>query len=97
VLDQFPLATRHLYKPEHLQAGGYDSHNREGVRVFHHLVSLSIGAVQVGSGNAVYAHTNHQLAELAAQAKAQAKKIQGNALFIERRALTGSQNDMPNP
>jgi EAL domain-containing protein (putative c-di-GMP-specific phosphodiesterase class I)/GGDEF domain-containing protein len=92
VLDQFPLATRHLYKPEHLQAGGYDGHNREGVRVFHHLVSLSIGAVQVGSANAVYAHTNHQLAELAAQAKAQAKKIQGNALFVDRRALPDSHS-----
>ena len=84
ILDKFPLATRHLYRPEHLQAGGYSGHNREGDQVFHRLVSLSIGAVTVDTA---LPFSSHQLAEFAAQAKSQAKKMAGNALFVERRSL----------
>lgn len=89
VLDQFPLATQHLYRQEHLQAGGYQGYSREGASVFHHLVSLSIGAVKVDAGHTVLPYSSHQLAEFAAQAKAQAKKMPGNALFVERRSLLG--------
>jgi diguanylate cyclase (GGDEF)-like protein len=86
VLDAFLPATRHLYRPEHLQAAGYDAHNREGAWVFHGLVSLSIGAVTIDTA---LPFSSYQLAEFAAQAKAQAKKTPGNSLFQERRSLLG--------
>ncbi|MGE4369512.1 MAG: GGDEF domain-containing protein [Burkholderiaceae bacterium] len=84
ILDGFLPSTRHLYRQEHLAAQGYLAENRAGQRVFHGLVSVSIGAVRVPPSPAL---STHQLAEFAARAKTQAKKQAGNALFIERRAL----------
>jgi diguanylate cyclase (GGDEF)-like protein len=84
VLDQFTLATAHLYKPEHLAAGGYVTENRQGAEVFHPLVSFSMGVVQVDTA---LPYSSYQIAEFAAQAKTEAKKIAGNSLFIEQRSL----------
>jgi len=84
LLNQFAPSTSRLYKPEHLAAGGYVTENRQGVEVFHPLVSFSMGVVQV---DAALPYSSHQIAEFAAQAKSEAKKIPGNSLFVERRAL----------
>jgi diguanylate cyclase (GGDEF)-like protein len=85
VLERFAPATAHLYKEEHLAAGGYVTENRQGAPVFHGLVTLSLGVVQVSTALAC---SSHQLAEAAAMAKTQAKKLPGNSLFVERRALS---------
>ncbi|NGM85908.1 GGDEF domain-containing protein [Parapusillimonas sp. SGNA-6] len=85
VLARFSPATAHLYKEEHLAAGGYVTENRQGAPVFHGLVTLSLGVVQVSTALAC---SSHQLAEAAAMAKIQAKKLPGNSLFVERRALS---------
>lgn len=84
VIDGFSAATRGLYRPEHLEAGGYLATNRQGQEVFQNLLTISLGIVWV-TGDRQYSSTH--IAELASRAKTQAKKVSGNALFIERRAL----------
>ncbi len=84
ILDQFYQATAHLYEPEHLERGGYVTENRQGVEVFHGLVSISLGVVEV---NMALPFSSHHIAEFAAVAKSEAKKIPGNSLFVERRSL----------
>src|SRR5690606_23677585 len=63
LLAQFTPATAHLYKAEHLVAGGYVTENRQGAAVFHGLVTLSLGVVQVSTALSC---SSHQLAEAAA-------------------------------
>lgn len=82
ILDELARELEPLYLSEHLQAGGYLAENRQGVPVFHPLVSLSLGVVTVDRPEL---YSGSLIAELATSAKAQAKKIQGNALFVERR------------
>jgi diguanylate cyclase (GGDEF)-like protein len=80
--EAFAAAIPHHYSSEHRLRGGFASEDRRGRRVFHPLISLSLGAVQVEPGRFV---SHHQIAAAAAEAKRQAKKIPGNSLFIERR------------
>lgn len=84
IVDGFAAATCSLYRPEHLEARGYMAVNRLGQEVFHPLLSISLGIVQVPADRSC---SSIQIAELATAAKAQAKKIRGNAMFVERRAL----------
>ncbi len=87
IVADFPGATRGLYRSEHLSAGGYVATNRQGQELFHQLLSISLGIVQVDGG---LPYSSTQIAEMAASAKSQAKKVSGNALFVERRALPES-------
>ncbi|MDS1140224.1 GGDEF domain-containing protein [Pusillimonas sp. SM2304] len=84
VLDRFSGETAPFYRPEHVEAGGYVTENRQGVEVFHPLISISLGVVKV---NTALPYSSYQIAEFAALAKSEAKKIAGNSLFIERRSL----------
>ncbi|MER1968137.1 GGDEF domain-containing protein [Castellaniella sp. GW247-6E4] len=61
---------------------GYMAEDRVGHRRCYTLPSLSLGAVRVEPG--AY-DSHHQIARAATEAKAQAKKQGGNALFIDRR------------
>ncbi|MFX7816454.1 hypothetical protein ABTK28_21105, partial [Acinetobacter baumannii] len=63
----------------------YYTEDRQGNRVFHPLVSLSLGSVKIEPSQ--YS-SPHQIASAATRAKKEAKKIQGNSLFIERRIPT---------
>lgn len=83
VLDQFYKATAHLYKPIHLAEGGYLAEDRQGLSVFHRLISISLGVVEI---NMALPYSSYQVAEFAALAKSEAKKIAGNSLFVERRS-----------
>jgi EAL domain-containing protein (putative c-di-GMP-specific phosphodiesterase class I)/GGDEF domain-containing protein len=68
--------------PEDLRNGGYAGENRRGEAVFHATPTLSIGALQIFSGD----YESHQaISAAAANAKKYAKKIPGSSLFIERR------------
>jgi diguanylate cyclase (GGDEF)-like protein len=82
ILAQFASAARVLYSPDDLAAGGYVTEDRHGNRVFTPLVSLSIGVVHVDPQRF---STHHQISSAAAVAKKEAKKIEGNSLFVERR------------
>lgn len=82
MLDNFDVATRAFYYDEDRERGGYYTEDRQGNRVFHPLVSLSLGAVKIEPSQ--YS-SPHQIAAAATRAKMQAKKSPGSKLFIERR------------
>ena len=84
MLHAFTLATRRFYSNAHLAQGGYMTTNRQGVKTFVDLVSMSLGVVQIDS---MASPNSYQIAEAATSAKSEAKKIRGNSLFIERRKL----------
>ena len=82
ILEAFSeCVARHLNEAD-LAAGGYVSEDRRGNQVFHPLLSLSLGVVRVEVGQY---ESHHQIAAAAADAKKQAKKLNGNSLFVERR------------
>ena len=83
-LARFAEAIPVLFKPKHVINGGYFSENRQGQKVFHPLISLSIGAVVIEPG----IFSSHQaISTLTTDAKKQAKNLPGNSLFVERRNL----------
>ena len=82
LMDDFSEMIGRHYQAEVLANGGYISEDRRGRKIFHSLVSLSIGAVRAQAGR--YS-SHHQIAAAAAEAKKEAKKMPHNSLFIERR------------
>lgn len=83
MLAAFESAIQHYYSIDDRDRGGYIGEDRQGRKVFHALISLSLGVVKVSPGQ-YYSH--HQIATAAADAKKQSKKIHGNSLFIDRRS-----------
>ena len=82
VLARFSDEIMPFFKPTHRDQKGYFSINRKGQRVFHSLVTLSIGAVVVRPG---IFNSHHEISTIATSAKQQAKYMVGNSLFIEKR------------
>jgi len=78
-----------LYKPEHVQGGGFDAPDREGQWRHHDLLSLSIGVVAVPA-DARTRLDSARLAELASRAKYEAKKTRGFSMVV-----TGLENRRP--
>jgi EAL domain-containing protein (putative c-di-GMP-specific phosphodiesterase class I)/GGDEF domain-containing protein/CBS domain-containing protein len=87
MLNEFAGAIPGFFNPEDASRGGYFSEDRQGKKIFYPLVSLSIGAHRIEPGQ-YYSH--HQIAFATAEAKKQAKKINGNSLFIDRRKDAGA-------
>ncbi len=85
-LRSFEQAASLLFKEVHLDAGGYVSEGRDGQVKFHPLTSLSIGAIQVSPGQFM---SHHEVSAAMSDAKKMAKKIPGNSLFVEQRAING--------
>ena len=83
MLARFGESVSSVYSDADIERGGYLSEDRQGKKVFYPLISLSLGTIKVDTGQ-YYSH--HQIATAATEAKKQAKKIQGNSLFIDRRA-----------
>lgn len=92
VLDEFDEAIQTFFSAEHREAGGYCTENRRGDKEFHPLLSLSIGALKVEPERYP---SHHEISAAAADAKKQAKKILGSALFIERRLPESQDRVMP--
>ncbi|MDF2491164.1 MAG: putative diguanylate cyclase/phosphodiesterase & domain [Pseudomonas sp.] len=87
LLEAFARQCQRFYRSEHLEAGCFVSHDRLGRRDTFALLSLSIGVVQVHPETAG-ALDAELLADLASQAKRQAKDIAGSSLhLIDTRAL----------
>lgn len=82
ILDRFSVKVAAFFSTDDRERGGYFTEDRQGKRIFHPLTSLSLGVVDVKPGT--YASV-HQVAAAAGEAKKQAKKTPGNALFAERR------------
>lgn len=85
LLQQFGSAIQEFYSHEDRERGGYLAENRQGKKVFHALISLSIGAVTIENG---LFQSHHQVSVAMAEAKKQAKKSLGNSLFVDRRLRT---------
>lgn len=99
-LAAFATMVPGFYDEEDLLAGGIRASNRKGNPTFFGLISLSIG---VAIPDIERCHNYFDVATLASQAKKEAKKQEGNSLFISRRrfvhpaeklsGVTASQND----
>ena len=83
LLDKFGTVAPGLYKDIDRERGSILAEDRQGKKVFHDILSISIGAVMVEAGQYT---SYHQVSSAAAVAKKMAKKQKGNSLFVERRA-----------
>ena len=79
--EDFQSQCRRFYRPEHLQAGSFSSHNRQGQHQEFPLLSLSLGVVHLRPEACAQLDAN-QLADLASQAKHHAKAVPGYSLHI---------------
>lgn len=82
ILERFAEISKWFYSEEERARGGMEVEDRLGNHTFQPLMSISIGAVISSSEHFA---SPHDVSSTAAIAKKQAKKIMGNALFIERR------------
>ncbi len=74
--QRFQVLCRQLYKPEHIQAGGFHAPDRDGEWRWYDLLSLSIGVLDLPVDASEKVNAS-QLAELASRNKHEAKKIRG--------------------
>lgn len=82
MLLEFDRSVRSFFDPGHLAAGGFEMTGRSGEQVRFPLTSLSVGVVRVGPGQYP---SHYEVGSATAEAKKQAKKQAGTALFVERR------------
>lgn len=82
VLNTFEETIGGFYHAADRNQGGLWGKDRQGEAVFFPLLSLSIGVVQP---DPLHCRSHHDVAVLATDAKHQAKRQAGNALFIDRR------------
>ncbi len=83
LLERFGAIAPGLYKDTDRKRGSILAEDRQGKKVFHDILSISIGAVMIEAGQYT---SYHQVSSAAAVAKKMAKKQKGNSLFVERRA-----------
>ncbi len=94
ILRHFEREARALYNAQDLANGGIYAQDRQGNSQFFPLLTLSVGAV---TPDLEPSRTHHQVAALASDAKRQAKKLKGNALFIDRRRAPMPPSPSPSP
>lgn len=87
VLEQFGLQVQALLCKKDRVRGGFVTEDRRGQETFYPFPSLSIGAVMVHASELA---THLDVSVAAADAKRQAKRTEGNSLFIERRNVIGA-------
>jgi EAL domain-containing protein (putative c-di-GMP-specific phosphodiesterase class I)/GGDEF domain-containing protein len=84
LLERFDSLIPGLISEGDRERGGLTTESRRGERLLQPFPTLSIGAVVIQPNQG----TSHfEVSAAAAEAKKQAKRIEGSALFIERRAL----------
>lgn len=81
LLEDFQKQCRRFYRAEHLEAGCFVGHDRQGQRQSFELLSLSIGVVQLHAQAGLQLNAG-QLAELASKAKHHAKDVKGYSLYV---------------
>lgn len=79
--EEFPAHCRRHYRSEHLEAGHFGGHDRRGRPSQFPLLGLSLGCVQLFPETCAQLDAA-RLAELASQAKQQAKAMPGNSLNV---------------
>ncbi len=92
VLSDFKKAVPNYYKDEDVKSGGIHTENRAGEKCFFPLISLSVGLVDSVSTGQCHSHVD--IADLASEAKKQAKKIEGNSFFINQRITVKSPDNL---
>lgn len=89
-LRKFDDSLVEMVEPAHQDHGGYHGEDRRGLLVFHPLPALSVGCLVAEPGQFT---THHEVSAAVTEAKKQAKKIPGSALFVERRRLAAPAGD----
>jgi diguanylate cyclase (GGDEF)-like protein len=82
ILAQFASAVPACYSADDLARGAIVAEDRQGNASAFPLTTLSLGVISVEGAR--YA-SHHAIAAASSAAKAQAKKIKGNSLFLDRR------------
>ncbi|OHC64562.1 MAG: diguanylate cyclase [Rhodocyclales bacterium GWA2_65_20] len=83
-LRTFDYSLGDFLDADHIGRGGYHGEDRRGQPVFHALPALSIGCLVV---EPAMFQSHHDVSSAVTEAKKQAKKMPGSAIFIERRRL----------
>ncbi len=91
ILQAFENTVPAYYTDDDIKNGGIYTENRIGEKSFFPLISLSVGLVDSVSTSQCQSHVD--IADLASEAKKQAKKIEGNSFFINQRVITRSQDN----
>lgn len=86
IIREFDQEVRGFYLPKDLQTEGIWSTDRKGVRSFFPLLGLAIGVVHP---DPYKCDSYHEVAELAAMAKKEAKRGVDSTLFVSQRRSTG--------
>ncbi len=94
ILTTFKYRVPNYYKSEDIEAGGICAENRQGEKCFYPMISLSIGLVDPLAIS--HCHSHVDISDLAAEAKKQAKKIEGNSYFVNKRHAFKSQSEKNN-
>lgn len=81
-LDNFDEAVRTHFSEAHRIAGGVVTKNRQGLDVFHPLVSLSAGLVKVEAGEF---GSHAEISQRLVDGKKLAKQTAGSSYFVDRR------------
>jgi EAL domain-containing protein (putative c-di-GMP-specific phosphodiesterase class I)/GGDEF domain-containing protein len=87
LLSEIGLAMPQFYAAEDREIGGIYSEDRRGNQIFYPLSSLSIGVVKIVAKQFA---SHHEVSAGMTDAKKQAKRMPGNSLFYERRALNSN-------
>ena len=82
IIEEFDEQIKSFYDVEHVIAGGMEAQSRSGESQFYPLLSLAIGVV---APNLALCHSHHDIAELASDAKKQAKLASHSSIFTCRR------------
>lgn len=82
ILDEFTRTAPSYYTVEDQVLGGIQGVSRTNQPCFYPFISLSIG---ITLANRDTCKNHHDIATLASESKKQAKLLQGNSLFIDRR------------
>jgi GGDEF domain-containing protein len=83
ILRRFDHEILSYFSDQHILAGGLTTNNRQGVEVFHRLVSLSAGMVRVAPGEF---SSPAEISSNLVEAKKRAKQIEGSSYFLDRRS-----------
>lgn len=82
IVAEFDQRVRHYYLAQHLADNGFSAKDRLGAESFYPLLSLSVGLAQP---DPALCTSHHDVSALASAAKLQAKKLQGSAIFSNKR------------
>lgn len=82
IISDFDLLITNFYDEKHIKSGGIEAKSRTGEWQFFPLLSLAIGVV---APDLSLCHSHHDIAELASDAKKEAKKFSASAIFVCRR------------